>query len=60
LPIRRIRYGIPALIEGKHVSSRLEFLPDVRNYHRGYEIVVTVLREGRQIEITVSLDDGPS
>lgn len=47
-------------IEGKPVGSRPEFLADLWNYRPGDEIVVTVLQEDRQIEITVSLDERPS
>ncbi|MFP6594326.1 MAG: trypsin-like peptidase domain-containing protein [Dehalococcoidia bacterium] len=47
-------------IEGKPVGSKPEFLADLWNYRPGDEIVVTVLREDRQIEITVSLDERPS
>ena len=47
-------------IEGKPVGSRPEFLADLWNYRPGDEIVVTVLRAYRQIDITVSLDERPS
>jgi serine protease Do len=52
--------GVIMEIEGKPVGSRPEFLADLWNYRPGDEIVVTVLREDRQIEITVSLDERPS
>jgi serine protease Do len=46
-------------IESKPVGSRPEFLADLWNYHPGDEITLTVLRDGRQIEIAVSLDERP-
>jgi len=44
-------------IEGKPVSSRPEFLADLWSFRPGDEIVLTVLRDDRQIEIVVSLDE---
>lgn len=47
-------------IEGKPVGSRPEFLSSMWNYRPGDKIVLTVMRDDKQMEIVVSLDEVPS
>ena len=47
-------------IQGKPVGSRPEFLADLWSHRPGDEIVLMVLRDDRQIEIVVALDERPS
>ena len=47
-------------IEGKPVGSRPEFLSSMWSYRPGDEIVLTVMRDSKQMEIVVSLTEIPT
>ncbi len=47
-------------IEGKPAGNQSEFLADLWSYRPGDKIALTILREDRQLEIVVSLDERPS